>query len=295
MVKVVIHCLTLNSAYETAMPLVRGVLVGAPHTYVVQVSTALGVAVFDRPGEADHLLTLIARLRQAFDLRLFGYLITQDGLRLVLRHHAATSESDDRLRARWALIDGSPLITVPRIKQRFASLGGFMQTLLQRFSREWNRRHDSRGHLWSGRYRACLLADDNALLAAVAWVEDEQLHRAVRVVSSAIGRGAQMPVPLAPLPIRRGPDGSLFTADESPPGLPPLTDQEGRAGFRDYVADLPPSDLAAYGTALSNGWALGRPESLSGLLSRIGRSGGRGRSRQLRELDDRLGLCEVWG
>jgi hypothetical protein len=170
-----------------------------------------------------------------------------------------------------------------------------MQTLLQRFSREWNRRHAGRGHLWSGRYRACLLADDNALLAAVAWVEDDHLHRATRVVSSVDARGASAPVPLAPLPIRRGPDGSLFTADESPPGLSPLTDQDGRTGFRDYVAELPPGDLAAYGVALSNGWALGRPESLSGLLSRIGRSGGRGRSRQLRELDDRLGLCGVWG
>ncbi|HEX3135618.1 MAG TPA: hypothetical protein VHX44_18800, partial [Planctomycetota bacterium] len=66
MVKVVIHCLTLNSDYETAMPLVRSVLVGAFHTYVVQVLMALGVAVFDRSGEADHLLTLIARLRQTF-------------------------------------------------------------------------------------------------------------------------------------------------------------------------------------------------------------------------------------
>jgi len=277
------------------MPLIPGVLVGPPHTYLVQVSTALGMAVFDHPGEADHLLTLVARLREAFDLRLFGYLITQDGLRLVVRHHPTVSDGDDRLRARWALIDGSPLITVPRIKQRFASLGGFMQTLLQRFSRDWNRRHSSRGHLWSGRYRACLLADDNALLAAVAWVEDEHLHRATRVVSSVGGRIAHAPVPLSPLPIRRGPDGSLFTADESPPGLPPLTDQDGRTGFRDYVAELPPNDLAAYGIALSNGWALGRPESLSGLLSRIGRSGGRGRSRQLRELDDRLGLCGVWG
>jgi hypothetical protein len=277
------------------MPLVRGVLVGPPHTYLVQVSTALGMSVFAHAGEADHLLRLLARLRQAFELRLFGYLITHDGLRLVLRHHAGVHETDDRLRARWALIDGSPLTTVPRIKQRFSSLGGFMQTLLQRFSREWNRRHASRGHLWSGRYRACLLADDNALLAAVAWVEDPHLHRATCVISSTDAHGPDALVPLAPLPIRRGPDGSLFTADESPPGLSPLSAEDGRAGFLDYVAELPPADLAAYGVALSSGWALGRPESLSGLLSRIGRSGGRGRSRQLRELDDRLGLCGVWG
>jgi hypothetical protein len=278
------------------MPLIRGVLVGSPHTYVVQVSTALGAAVFDRADEAERMLALLARLRAAFDLRLYGYLISPDGLRLVVRHHASISEAEDRLRARWALIDGSPLTTVANIKARFSSLGGFMQTLLQRYSRDWNRRNRSRGHLWAGRYRACLLADDNALLAAVAWVEDAHLNSGRRVASSADDRLANHPaVPLAPLPIRRGPDGSLYPGDESPPGLPPLTDEDGRTGFRDWVAALPADDLANYGVALSNGWALGRPESLSGLLSRIGRGGGRGRSRQLRELDDQLGLCGVWG
>jgi hypothetical protein len=278
------------------MPLVRGVLVGAPHTYLVQVSTALGVSVFDRIDEADRLLTLLARLRSAFDVRLYGYLILPDGLRLVVRHHATVSEAEDRLRARWALIDGSPLTTIANIKARFASLGGFMQTLLQRYSRDWNRRNRSRGHLWAGRYRACLLADDNALLAAVAWVEDADLHAGRGVRCSADARRSSTPqVPLAPLPIRRGPDGSLYPGDESPPGLPPLTDEDGRTGFFDWVTALPPDDLANYGVALSNGWALGRPESLSGLLSRIGRRGGRGRSRQLRELDDQLGLCGVWG
>lgn len=278
------------------MPLVRGVLVGSPHTYLVQVSTALGVSVFDRADEAQRLLSLLARLRSAFDLRVYGYLITPDAVRLVVRHHASISDTEDRLRARWALIDGSALTTVANIKARFASLGGLMQTLLQRYSRDWNRRNRSRGHLWAGRYRACLLADDNALLAAVAWVEDERLQAGLRVASSADARrSTTAPVPLAPLPIRRGPDGSLYPGDESPPGLPPLTDEDGRAGFHDWVAALPPDDLANYGVALSNGWALGRPESLTGLLSRIGRSGGRGRSRQLRELDDQLGLCGVWG
>ncbi len=276
------------------MPLVRGILVGPPHTYLVQVATAAGLAAFERAGEAEHLLRLIARLRQAFDLRIYGYLISASELRLVLRHHPTINDTDEQLRTRWARMGGSRLTSITRIKQRFASLGGFMQSLLQRFSREWNRRHESRGHLWSGRYRACLLADDSALLAAVCWVENAR--RALPVCTSAVARAAAEPLlPLAPLPIRRGPDGSLFPGDESPPGLPPLTDEDGLGGFRDYVLQLPGDDLIAYGAALSNGWALGRPESLSDILSRIGRSGGRGRSRQLRELDDRMGLCGVWG
>lgn len=282
------------------MPLVRGILVGPPHTYLVQVSTALGMDVFANPGEATHLLNLVARLRLAFDLRIFGYLISATGFELIVRHHPTIIDTDEQLRVRWATIAGSSLTSMTRIKQRFASLGGFMQTLLQRFSREWNRRHHSRGHLWSGRYRACLLADDSALLAAVAWLEDTKHQHVDSVFSSNAARAPhetrmEALVPLAPLPIRRGPDGSFFPGDESPPGLPPLTDHDGQAGFHDYADQLPTADLAAYGVALKNGWALGRPESLSGILSRIGRSGGRGRSRKLRELDDQLGLCGVWG
>lgn len=278
------------------MPLVRGILVGPPHTYLVQVSSAFGMAIFDRPTEGEHLLRLLARLRKAFDVRVYGYHVSASELRLILRHHPTIADTDEQLRTRWAVIGGSRLTTITRIKQRFASLGGFMQTLLQRFSREWNGRHLSRGHLWSGRYRACLLADDSALLAAVCWVENVGQQTAPPICTSATARAERESlVPLAPLPIRRGPDGSLFPGDESPPGLPPLTDQDGLNGFRDYVTQLPSDDLAAYGAALSNGWALGRPESLSDILSRIGRSGGRGRSRQLRELDDRLGLCGVWG
>ena len=75
------------------MPLLRGILVGPPHTYLVQVSTALGVAVFDRLAEADHLLRLLARLRHAFDLRLYGYLVSPTELRLIIRHHPTIADT----------------------------------------------------------------------------------------------------------------------------------------------------------------------------------------------------------
>jgi len=44
------------------------------------------------------------------------------------------------------------------------------------------------------------------------------------------------------------------------------------------------------------GWALGRPERLRAVLARPARSsGGGGRGRVLRDLDDDRGLCGVWG
>ena len=278
------------------MPPLRQELTGAPHTYYVRVQGVLGHRLFTERGETDSLLALVERLRTAFDARIFAYLVQVDGLQIVLRHHGSLAIADDRLRARWLSIGGNPLTPVARIKQRFTTLGGYMQTLLQRFSRDWNRRHRSRGHLWAGRYRACLLADDAALLAATAWLEDAETHRHHAAASSRGERAsAQTPVRLAQLPIRVGPDDSLFPTDDSPPGLVPASEELIPQHFARFVAQLDRGDLAAYGAALSNGWALGRPESLSESVSRLGRASGRGRSRQLRELDDHLGLCGVWG
>lgn len=293
MVKILIHCLTLNWRYHSAMSPLRSELMGAPHTYLVNVRCAQQQPALARVGEATALLALIERLRLAFDTRVFAYRIEAGGLALLLRHRALP-DSDEHLRERWRSIAGVPS-ALPLLRVRFSSLAGFMQTMLQRYSREWNRRHHGTGHLWAGRYRACLLADDAALIAAVVWLEDDALHRQAAVASSRLGHDGGGPVTLAGLPLRLGPDASLFTTDESPPGLAPPPEGEGQRWLDRFAANLRSPDRRTYGLALARGWALGRPDSLSETISRLGRSGGRGRSRQLRDLDDELGLCGVWG
>jgi hypothetical protein len=274
----------------------RSELLGAPHTYHVRVRCALDHPLLAAPDEAAHLLVLIERLRLAFDVRLFAYLVMAGGFHLVLRHHTQITDPDDRLRERWVRIGGTHTVSAARLRERFGSLGGFMQTLLQRFSRDRNRRHGGGGHLWAGRYRACLLADDAALIAAVTWLEDRSQHDAAPVASShgLHGAGAGT-IALATLPLRLGPDELLFTADESPPGLAPPPEVDSQRWLDRFAANLNADDRRAYGEALGSGWALGRPESLSETIARLGRSSGRGRSRQLRDLGDELGLCGVWG
>jgi len=270
------------------MPIVRKILMGPPHTYVVQTETTQAAPLFDHI-ETAHFLQLIETVSKAFDARIFGYRITPTGFHLILRHIAVLNDSDEHIRKRWQSIGGSPLTPLPRIKHRFTSLSGFMQTLLQRFSRDWNKRHQRRGHLWASRYRACLLADDLALLASVAWAEQFPQPTTHFVATSATTSVvAETPIGLTPLPLRLGPDGSWFTADESPPA-------QVNALFTTFVQGIPPEDLARYGTALCHGWAFGRPDSLSQTISRLSREAGRGRSRQIHDLDDQLGLCGVWG
>jgi hypothetical protein len=62
-----------------------------------------------------------------------------------------------------------------------------------------------------------------------------------------------------------------------------------------FSATMRTEHLSMYGEAIQHGWALGRPESLTDVLTRLGRGQGRGRSRSLRDLSDELGLCGVWG
>ncbi len=277
------------------MPIGRTHLSGSPHTYLVSVRCALGHPVFAVADEALRLLHQLDALRVAFDARVYGYRIEADRFHLALRHQGTIGGSDDRLRARWQSVGGGARTTPGRIRTRLASLGGLMQTLLQRFSRDWNRRHGKTGHLWAGRFRSCLLADDAALLACVAWLEDAASHGQPACVTSAGRSAAPAALVLANLPLRLAPDGSLFPADDAAMGMTPPAEDALPGLFLCFARSLTPGDLTAYGAALSAGWALGRPESLSETVARLGRSTGRGRSRQLRELDDRLGLCGVWG
>lgn len=274
-----------------AVVLSRNRLIGHPYTYHLQLATALDqpcYAQFDAQGE---LREILEQVRAAYDARCYAWALAPSRLNLVLRHVPST-EDDDRLRQRWRTLGGSARIPATRLRARMDSLGCLMQTLAQRTSQAWHRRHGTRGHLWAGRYRACLLADDAALLVACACCE--RLPGAV-VASGRTGDADDNPPPyLAPLPIRSLPGGMMVPADEAQLGLPhPLPDAEGQL-MPEFVAQIE-SALPSYMHALEHGWALGRPESLTECVGRLGRTSGRGRSRQVRELDDELGLCGVWG
>jgi hypothetical protein len=165
-----------------------------------------------------------------------------------------------------------------------------MQAALQRFTRDSNQRHGRRGSLWAGHYRSLLLADDRALLAALCRIES-----ASGLTSQGCHDQPRAILTLAPPPLRTGPGDFLCPADEAPPGcFPPPEGTIGQYLGR-FAAAISPQAGAAHGRALAAGWALGRPESLGGVISQLGRAHGRGRMRQVRDLDDELGLCGVWG
>jgi len=292
----------------------RSAILGRPHTYLVQIRCALDQPLLAEADEALRLLTHLETVREAFDARVHAWLICRSGLALVFHHHAEFGHGEEHLRLRWRAAGGGTQVPFRRLLARLTSLSGFMQTVLQRYSRDWNQRRGRCGSIWAGRYRACLLADDAALLAAMAWLEDDCATASDAVMSSrgrhspdataeaapvaslrlATGAGL-LPVRLAAPPLRVSPDGTWFPTDEAPPGLAPPPEHEVQAWLDRLSAALGPDCRMRYGAALRQGWALGRPESLTDVLARLGRNQGRGRSRCRRDLQDDLGLCGVWG
>jgi hypothetical protein len=258
--------------------------------YYVNTVTSLGQPLLAEDEDRERFLTQLERVRAVYQARLYGFAVTATAVHLVVQVRDHQREHDGVVRARWRALATRAVPPAARLRARLSSLAGFMQTLLQRYSREWNQRRGTRGRLWASRYRATLLADDRAVLAASAWLERE--HTVIVSATSAAGR---TPVTLAAPPLRLGPGEAVFPADEAPPGCVPPAPVDATRWLERFADGVSPASRAAHARALTSGWALGRPESLTAVLAHLGRAGGRGRSRKLRELDDELGLCGVWG
>ena len=275
------------------MPLSRQSLCGPPHLYAVQVQTALSLPRLAESGACAVLLQHIETVRHVFDASIYAWRVDPEGFSLILRHRANFAGSLSALQDRWALLGGKSIPRGERLLERVCSLSGFMQTLLQTASRELRKACGGPGTWWTPRYRSCLLSDDSALIAAVLAMEDAEgslmasrEHRG--------GAGEQLPQ-LATLPLCLMPDGEVLPRDITPMGIKPPPPGQDHSLLSDCLEQGAEDHTPIYAKALRQAWALGRPESLTESMARLGRSSGRGRSRRIRELEDDWGLCGVWG
>ena len=182
-----------------------------------------------------------------------------------------------------------------------------MQTCCQRYSRQFHQRHQSTGQLWARRFRACLLADDTALLAAIAVCERTWKHRQDQQyppVNSAdsdlsltelTGNSPRSASTHYSCPLVVLPDGQAVPADTAPISWLGSVPDEARDAQDLLLDQVSETSLLEYEQALFHGWCLGLSESLHEVSARLGRPSGRGRSRQIRELDDEWGLCGLLG
>jgi len=262
-------------------------------TYYVSTSVWPGHQALVPVIERERFLTLLERVRTTFQARIYAYAVHQAGVHLLLTLRDQREEPESRLRERWRRLTPRSVPPSARLRERLSSLSGFMQTMLQRFSRDWNQRHQRSGRLWAPRYRATAVVDDRSLLASLTWIE--RTSDAAGVTSRGRHDQGRAVLLLASPPLRTGPGDFLCPADEAPPGCYPPPDGAYESCLERFSATITPTSSQAHGRALGAGWALGRPESLGGVISHLARASGRGRVRQVRDLDDDLGLCGVWG
>jgi hypothetical protein len=258
--------------------------------YYLQATACAGATPLAEAAEHLQFLTLLEQVRAVFQARAYAYGLRDQAVHLVLALRPHRDDSEQGLRDRWRRLSHRTPPPIGRLRQRLSSVSGFMQTMLQRFARDWNARRRRTGSMWSRRFRAVVLADDCALLAATTWIE-----RRAGASSSRGQHDLGAPVALSSPPLRVGPGDFICPTDDAPPGCSPPPAGESDRCLERFAQTVSSPSLEAYGRALAQGWALGRAESLTGVLARLGRGGGRGRGRRLRDLGDELGLCGVWG
>jgi hypothetical protein len=129
----------------------------------------------------------IHELAGIFGVAIWGYAVMSNHLHVVLQTVPETVArwSDDEVAARWMRLyprqDQNPEMraevlagNVERIKElreRLANLSWFMRCLSEPIARAANREDICKGRFWEGRFKCQSLLDDNAVLAAMAYVD----------------------------------------------------------------------------------------------------------------------------
>ena len=134
----------------------------------------------------------ILALSEIFAIDLYGYAVMSNHYHIILNVDPSKSlhwsedivdkwvtlcpirsarKSADELMAaqRSALMQDSERLTV--LRQRLTSLSWFMRFLNEPLARIANREEDCRGRFWEGRFKSQRLLDENAVLAAMVYVD----------------------------------------------------------------------------------------------------------------------------
>ena len=157
-----------------------------------------------RRGWVEDRLRVLATL---FSLELCAYAIMSNHYHLVVRLNPAEAEfwSDDEVLDRWTSLFRGPLLvqryragdaltdaereTVRSItavyRARLASLSWFMKCLNEPIARKANAEDGCTGHFWESRFRSQALCSEQALFAAMAYVDLNPIGAGIATTSEA--------------------------------------------------------------------------------------------------------------
>lgn len=132
----------------------------------------------------------LQRLSDIFAVGIYGYAVMSNHLHVVLRVDPQATQrwSDDEVARRWCRLypprEDSPVVFEQRcldlsrqperltaLRERLGSVSWFMRCLNEPLARAANREDGCTGRFWEGRFKCQVLADERAVLAAMAYVD----------------------------------------------------------------------------------------------------------------------------
>jgi putative transposase len=147
----------------------------------------------DAEHRRDWVRNLIRQAAGSFAIDVLSYAVMSNHLHIVVRTdpERVGGWTAGEVAARWAAAhprvarDGSPIAWSPseiaaqaadpgwvaEARLRLRSLSWFMKNVKERLARRANRDEGCTGHFWEGRFKSVPLLDQNAVLAAMAYVD----------------------------------------------------------------------------------------------------------------------------
>lgn len=252
----------------------------------------------------------IERLAGSFAVSVCGFSVMDNHLHVLVRldPHAADAWSDEDVVRRWIAVYPPPALDLddPRAvgawvdhelgdparvaayRQRLAELGWFMKALKEPLARLANREDGCKGTFWESRYKSIAILDEEALLAACAYIDLNPVAAGMAATpetSRHTSLRQRVKHARAKAPLRKLRAASRIEQDH---WLCPVDDRR-----RDWPAAWP--GVAAR-EGMVEGFSLGSYLLLVDYTSRLCRRGKARVSRALAGIFARLGTsAEFWG
>jgi len=130
--------------------------------------------------EKEYFKKLLRWLSQVYFVRVGTFAVMSNHFHLIIQMIPSHSISKDDFKKRYNKYYNvkQPLAELrvgsdeeAPLLERWGDVSCFLQELKQRFSRWYNKRNKSYGHVWADRFKSVLLEGDRALLACMVYVE----------------------------------------------------------------------------------------------------------------------------
>ena len=145
-----------------------------PAYYHVWSKVVQGLFLMIAPEDKLYFLKLLQLLARTFFVKLFSYQIMDNHFHLVLEISIPPDLTREQIVARFENLYPHKKFNPEEASEymaQWSDISVFMKYLNQQFAVYFNRKQKTSGHFWGGRFKSTILADMDAVLNCMAYVE----------------------------------------------------------------------------------------------------------------------------